>query len=307
MRKIILHKLAVAATITFTVSSCSVFQKNKSNSMTGNTEPTLEELVDRGPNGRVTTMPVKAQIMQLDSVSLMKVDGLWTLRSINAQTLSEENGDTDERRPYINFDSRDTKFYAYDGCNTINGSFTAQQGDKLTLNLLLTTMALCPDAPYEHEFKQGLENVASFKKTVKDNENLLQLYNSKGSLIMTLVRPATEFLNGSWTVSAIDGKPVGTNNVKMVIDIPELKVHGNTGCNVFNGAIFVDPDKNGCISFQEVAVTRAYCPEIETETAFLVALESVEYARRESNGTAQLLNAKHEPVIELTPLALDNR
>lgn len=297
-------------------SSCSIFKKSESGTITATqeTKPSASSATVSKPiaghdskNDKVSTMPIKKEVIRLDSVSQLKVDGMWTLRSINGRTLSAVKGDNEENRPYINFDSRTSKFYANDGCNTINGDFRAMQGDKIELNLLLSTMMLCPDAPYEQEFKLGLANTVKFKKTQTDNENILTLYNDKGSVIMTLVRPMTDFLNGAWQVTSINNNKVGADSdVRMVIDIPEEKVHGNTGCNVFNGTIFVDPDKDGSIQFQQIAVTRMLCPDMSTETSFLVALEAVEYAKATSKG-AELLDAHKNVVITLTPLKFDNK
>lgn len=304
--------LPIAAVVLFMSAgtSCSLFNKNK----TASTSQTVETPTETGDNtniilkrdepGMSTTMPIKKEIMRIDTMMFARISGLWTLRSINGVTLSVEKGDSEENRPYINFDGRDGKFYANDGCNTINGDFRINQTGQISINCLLTTLMACPDAKYDQEFKLGLANAATCKIEEEVDEKILNLYNEKGTLIMTLVRPETDFLNGSWAVKTIDGKSVGSVEVKMVIDIPELKVHGNTGCNVFNGTIFVDPDKNGSVQFRDVAVTRMMCPDIATETAFLVALEAVEYGRK-VNGEAQLLNSAHQPVITMVPLKLD--
>lgn len=300
--------LAASAAIICSTQSCSVFNKKKdiTTTQTSNDETSSDNaLREKYGSDKVSTMPVKVEVMRLDSVSVMQLNGMWTLRSINGVTLSVDKGDSEDNRPYINFDSRTGKFYANDGCNTINGNFRASQDKKLQLDLVLSTMMLCPDAKYEQQFKTGLANAVSFKRENVDNDNILTLYNDKGSVIMTLVRPETDFLNGSWKVVAINGKSVSSDKVNMVIDIPEEKVHGNAGCNIFNGKIFVDPDKKGSIQFQELIVTRMMCPDIETETAFLIALESVETARS-VNGEAQLLDSKNNAVITLAPLKLNN-
>lgn len=293
------------------LTSCAVMNKimKKDNSSAGQQVEPVVEVTDASAdslfpsNNKVSTMPIKKELIKLDSLSLMKINGLWTLRSINGKTLSVNNGDDESNRPYVNFDSRSGKFYANDGCNTINGSFIAKQGDLLTIDPLLSTMMLCPDAPYEAIFKTGLAETTSFKKEQRDNESILTLLNGDGKTIMTLARPSTEFLNGAWQVVAIDDKKIANDNVKIVIDLPEEKVHGNTGCNVFNGSIFVDPDKGGSIQFQQIGVTRMLCPDMTTETAFLVALESVEYARQEGEN-AILLDGNHKKVLTLVPLEL---
>ena len=313
MKKTFFHTLlcvAAAASLLGT-ASCSILNKNKNTASTevnqtgAESENVVNTPVNRdNPNDKVSTMPIKKEIIKMDTMMFMRVNGIWTLREIGGTTLSAAKGDDDENRPYINFDGRTGKFYANDGCNTINGEFRITQDGKLTINSLLSTLMMCPDAKYATEFKQGLANTVSCKFDEEVDENILILCDAKGNVLMKLARPETDFLNGSWTVKTIDGKAINNDAVRMVIDIPEMKIHGNTGCNVFNGSIFVDPDKNGSIQFKDVAVTRMMCPDIATETAFLVALEAVEYARL-VNGEAQLLNSSHKAVMTLSPLPLE--
>lgn len=309
MKKKIIPILIAGVVPALTLSSCSIFKSNKGtessatvvSSQTGNNG--VEDLKKNNNDQIVSTLPIKKEIMRIDSISVMQLNGMWTLRTINNVTLRADKGDLEENRPYINFDSRTGKFYANDGCNTINGEFIATQSKKLKIDQTLTTMMMCPDAKYEQQFKLGLAATASFKTEQKNDENLLYLYDEKGHVIMELVRPMTDFLNGSWTVSSIDGKSIDNPNVKIVIDIPEEKVHGNSGCNIFNGKIFVDPDKDGSIQFQEIAMTRMLCPDMETETALMVALESVHFGSKHGD-EAQLMDSQHRVVITLKPLNL---
>lgn len=298
--------LSAIISIAFNFISCSILNRNKTSDTAVQQTETVSETPKQMETGSEmsTTMPIKKETVKMDTIMFMRINGLWTLREINGIKLSVGNGDSEENRPFIYFDGRTGKFYANDGCNTINGDFSIRQNGSLTINPLLSTLMACPDAKYDQQFKLGLANTVSYKLKQEVDENLLVLYNGKGSVIMVLVHPETDFLNGSWTVETIDGKHIARDDVKMVIDIPEGKIHGNTGCNIFNGGIFVDPDKNGSIQFKDIAVTRMMCPDIATETAFLVALESVEYARK-INGDAQLLNSSHKVVMTLSPLELE--
>lgn len=299
----ILASILISAGI-MSMSSCSIFKKNTNKVNAEEKESTMPSLSDirgNGPGGKASTQPVDVSGIKLDKLSVERLNGMWTLRSINGVTLSAENGDAEDRRPYINFEASTGKFYAQDGCNTINGNYVADADNKLKIDCVLSTMMLCPDAKYEQQFKQGIINAASYKKEVVNNENILSLYNSKGSLIMTLVRPVTEFLEGAWKVVSIDGNKVVGADVTIAIDLAEEHVHGNAGCNIYNGRIFSDPDKDGSIQFHEIGVTRMLCPYIDTETAFLVALESVAYARQEG-AEAQLLDANNKVVLTLEPI-----
>ena len=312
-----------ALTCVFMLSSCSVWN-NVTSKVTGNKkEKTSEEnvaiveqtsataksektsQVEITDRNKVTTLPVKGQkpIIMLDSLAFMKLNGLWTLRSIDGKILSAEKGDDESNRPFINFDGRTRKFYANDGCNTINGDYETKGSNGVIINPLLSTLMMCEFAPYQQQFKDALASTATYNISKEEGESLLKLYNEKGSELMILSQPTIEFLNGAWGVKSIDGKPVDNPDLKIVIDVPEEKVHGNTGCNIFNGSIFVDPDKAGSIQFQGMAVTRMLCPDMSTETSFLVALESVEFAK--SNGqNALLLDSSGKEVLVLIPLKL---
>ncbi len=82
---------------------------------------------------------------------------------------------------------------------------------------------------------------------------------------MTLRRHNMEFLNGNWRVTAIDGQPIDDEEANVFIDIAELKIHGNTGCNYFNGAIYIDPARTNAIDFSDMGVTRMACHKAEQE------------------------------------------
>lgn len=235
--------------------------------------------------------------------------GTWHLRSINGYTLSADTDGDDGERPYLIFEDATGRFYGNDGCNTVNGSFTASEGDSLRFGEMLSTLRMCPDAKYAHEFLTALDQTRTCGISGDKAENILELRNEKGKVLMTLAKPAMEFLSGSWQVIRIDGHNVDSPDLKLVIDLPERRIHGNTGCNVLNGEIFIDPDKAGAIQFQQIAVTMAMCPDAKWETPLLVALESVEtVSQPEGNATTvDLLDTHGKSVLTLRPLPLNDR
>ena len=46
---------------------------------------------------------------------------------------------------------------------------------------------------------------------------------------MELMHQNFQFLNGTWLVKEIDGQPVNVPDMKLVIDVDEGRLHGNTG------------------------------------------------------------------------------
>lgn len=242
------------------------------------------------------------------SVKLDFTTGTWHLRSINGYTLSADIDGDDGERPYLIFEEATGRFYGNDGCNTVNGSYYSK-GDSLRFDNMLATMRMCPDAKYAQAFRISLAETRTCAIIANGAESNLELRNEKGKVIMTLAKPDMEYLNGSWQIIKINGHNVDTPDLKLVIDLAERRIHGNTGCNVLNGNIFIEPDKPGVIQFQQIAVTMALCPDAKWETQMLVALESVETANRSADNEAivTLIDNQGNAVLTLKPMSLNER
>jgi heat shock protein HslJ len=74
-----------------------------------------------------------------------------------------------------------------------------------------------------------------------------------------------------------------------------------------NGSLLIDPDKNNSIQFLDIATTRMMCSEenMATETALLVALESVEYAKAGKNGTVVMNDKNGKTILVLKSIAIE--
>ncbi|MDE5692644.1 MAG: META domain-containing protein, partial [Duncaniella sp.] len=74
--------------------------------------------------------------------------------------------------------------------------------------------------------------------------------------------------------------------------------------DILNGDITVNLDKRDGIEFKNLATSRMTCPDIATEQAFLLALESVDNAAKGSTpDTAVLKNAAGQTIISLKRLS----
>lgn len=196
----------------------------------------------------------------------------------------------DEDVPYVNFD-KEGRFYASDGCNILNGSYALKSDGKLTFANVLSTMKYCPEVDYSSGvgamLADGSEYMADCKRIGQDT--YLYLKNAAGKTVATLRRHNMEFLNGAWLIKKAEGKDINDEEANVFIDIAELKVHGNTGCNYFNGDIYIDPTRSNAIDFSNMGVTRMACPKSEQEHRILVALESAASAIAGKNSDTVLL------------------
>ena len=171
----------------------------------------------------------------------------------------------------------------------------------------LSTMKYCADVPYADAIGAALngQERLTAESYRLGQDTYLYLKNAAGKTVLTLRRHNMEFLNGNWLVTSINGKQIDDEECNIFIDIAELKTHGNTGCNYFNGDIYIDPGATNAIDFSNMGVTKMACPKTAQETAMLVALEEATTAIAGKNDNTVLLldrNGKQVMTLKRIPL-----
>jgi len=262
----------------------------------------------RNPSDKKTadTVPVtKVEAVEVTPIdeTLKSFDGEWSIIEVNGENVVV-NG---ENHPQLTFTIEQNKpgmvsVIGFNGCNYLNGAWNIKGSKIIPAGEFISTLKACPDAPYEYSVNQALHQAASYQFTDPSNMVLL---SATAHPIMKLRRHNLAFLNGAWRVTEIDGAAI-TAKVRIVIDVDEHKIHGNAGCNLLNGDITVNLDKGNGIEFKNLATTRMMCPDMATEQAFLLALESVDNAAKGSTrDTAILKNTAGKTIISLKRLSAD--
>ncbi len=223
--------------------------------------------------------PVAVETPTQTNVAVHKVlYGEWMVYKVGNQMV------TGSDRPYIIFDGSDTqeatnmvKTYANDGCNIVNGVYEITPGGKMVRSSeFISTMRLCPDAPYEVGMTLAMNDVKKFSLDKIGNDYLLSMKSESDSTLMVLRKYDLNFINGAWSVTAVNGTKIPeTSDINLVIDTPELKIHGNLGCNTMNGTIVINPDRQNSMKFTNMVTTRMTCPQIQLEQEIIEALSKV--------------------------------
>lgn len=223
--------------------------------------------------------------------------GEWLLATIDGKNVVEE-----EDVPYINFDSQDHRFYASNGCNVVNGSYRLN-GKEISFGGVAATMKYCADAAYEMAFNKAVNDESVLLTTPVyriGQDAFLTLTDRAGKPVMTLRKKNMNFLNGNWQITMADGMTINDEEATVFFDIPELKVHGNSGCNYFNGTLYINPQQPGAIDISNIGLTRRACPNSEQERAITVALEVAHTAAAgHEPDTVALINKEGKTVMTL--------
>ncbi len=203
---------------------------------------------------------------------------------------------------YLDF-AGGNKVYGCNGCNTINGQF-AQSGNDIRFSDFVSTSESCRNVTSEKTIMHTLAEVRHFTLEAQYNAQYLNLMNAKGTLLMVLKRHNLDAMNGAWLVKELESENVSQHNMRMVIDAEMQTIHGDTGCNIINGVITLDPSKDMAIQFEDLQSGEHDCEAIDYETALLLALERTESCKRINQNEMALLDNKGAIVIVLQRINL---
>ena len=207
-------------------------------------------------------------------------------------------------RAYVYLDfAGGNKVYGNNGCNTINGTFQLS-GNNLKFNDFISTEESCRNVTNEKTIMHALADTRRFTLETQYNAQYLNLMNSKGNVVLVLKRHNLDAMNGPWLVKEINSENVSELNMRVVIDAVMQTIHGDTGCNIINGIITLDPTKDMAIQFEDLLSDEHDCEEIDYETDLLLALECTESCKRINQNEMALLDNKGNIVIMLQRITL---
>lgn len=273
------------------MGSCSIMNKNSK---------TEEKSVDIKKESVLPTdreeivQPVSA-VYTSTELSQGIVKGDWAIETVNGHDV------VGEKAPYLKFVPSEGRVYGNNGCNVINAQYQYNPADStISFSYLSTTMRLChKEGLTDTEINLAMDATRFYKWNLNGDDYYITLLNAEKEPVMTLMHQNFQFLNGTWAVKQISGEAVNVPKMKLVIDVEEGKLHGNTGCNVINGALEINMESANSISFQAIAKTMMLCPDDKYETQLLVALEEAMKAKPLQGGKVELLDSQGKAVLVL--------
>ncbi len=223
------------------------------------------------------------------------VTGDWTIEEVNGQPV------VGETTPFLKMVPSEKRVYGNNGCNTINATYVYNQEDhQISFKDIVSTMRMCGTPGItDTEINQALDATRTYTWDHNGDEYYLHFFDKAGKEVLKLMHQNFDFLNGVWGISMIENEEIDDPEMKIVIDVDQGKIHGNTGCNIFNGAVDIDMETVNTINFHNIITTRMACPNPENQTRLIVALEDAAHARPVDSNTVELLNLLRQPVLTL--------
>lgn len=298
MKSIQFSHIAIAAAMTAMLTSCGSLPFDKksasSSNSSGSKDVNQEAVLPR--DREYITDSKEAKKYTAENIRNGEVTGDWAIESVYGKNA------VGEKAPFIRFVPEQKRIYGNNGCNVINGGYTFNRADStISFSKVASTMMMCAmEGITDTEINRALGETKYYSWNMKDSDYYLHFYNSQKKEIMTLMHQNFDFLNGTWLVRQINDTKVDVPDMKLVIDVDEGKLHGNTGCNILNGKLEIDMDAANSISFSAIATTRMACPDPNYETVLLMALEEASAAKPVSPTEVILFDSQHKQVLRMT-------
>ena len=272
--------------------SCSLIQKNKNSNKEATVEVKKESVL---PTDREEIVQPVSAVYTSKEISKGVVKGDWAIESVNGKQV------VGEKAPFLKFVPTESKVYGNNGCNVINAEYKYNPSDStISFSYLSSTMRLChKEGLTDMEINLALDATRYYSCRLNGDDYLMTFYNDRHEPIMNLMHQNFQFLNGTWAVKEISGEAVNVPKMKLVIDVEEGKIHGNTGCNVINGSLEINMESANSISFQAITKTMMLCPDENYETQLLVALEEAMKAKPLQGGKVEFLDSQDKVVLVL--------
>lgn len=299
-------KFMAVAALTAGFASCSIMQKtpSASNTVKGSEATKVENPVEVSPGPEISEIADAEPGPALSPVAVItqqtplarNLGGEWTIVQVGTTTI-----DRDEDMPYIIFEPSSASFYANNGCNTLNGAYSVDTKDMVTFHNILSTLRLCPDVTFGNEINAVItENVpVQLRMSEVGSESFVEFLGASGKSLMRIRRGNLQFINGNWDVQSIYGLDKLETPAYIFFDLSELRLNGNTGCNIVNGSIYLDHRRSNAIDFSNMSTTRMACPYDKQQTAMLVALEETASAISDGADKVMLLSSEGKVLMTL--------
>lgn len=285
------HILSIM-TMSVIFSSCSLFNKNVSGNVSKQEETEIKK-ENVLPTDRENIVEAPSSVYTSKDLDKGIVKGDWAIETVNGKPA------VGEKAPFLKFDLSDRKVYGNNGCNVINAEYKYNPEDStLSFDYLTTTMMMCHKTGItDIEINQALGATRYYSWSLNGDDYFMVFYNEDREPVMELMHQNFQFLNGTWSVKEISGEEVNVPKMKLVIDVDEGKIHGNTGCNVLNGKLEINMNSANSISFEAISKTLMLCPDENYETQLLVALEEATTAKPLKGNRAELVDSDGKVVL----------
>lgn len=198
------------------------------------------------------------------------LSGNWILNKINDIPI-----DRSIELPELEININQMKIVGTGGCNNYSGDIASLTNNTISFRTISMTEKACINKNIETDYFKALNKVTNFK--IKDK--ILMFYDENENLLLTFIEKNAGDVNlriqDVWIATKFDRNPINRMLIipTMEINLADMKVFGNDGCNEYSGTIKKLTENQ--LEFGILASTRKMCRNMDAPESFHKAMAKV--------------------------------
>ncbi|MFB9058272.1 META domain-containing protein [Mariniflexile ostreae] len=228
-------------------------------------------------NGEKAHLKTSDVAVKVSTVSIENTK--WVINTLKGEDTPGKEVDA----PVIYFvlNPKNKRITGHSGCNTFMGTYTLEEGKRISFSQIGSTRMACPDAKINESVILGVfEGADSF--TISDNH--LTLYSASNEVLAGFKKAGINkepIVEKRWVLRTLGGKDIvmadqQEREIFFILAADENRITGFSGCNSLSGAYKLEKDNS--IQFENIAVTMRACPDMDfNESEFLKVFELADH------------------------------
>jgi heat shock protein HslJ len=221
-----------------------------------------------------TTKKAGGNNMQDQTSASQIANTTWELIKLEGTNIEQSN----EKGKKIQFtlNSADQMVFGNSGCNSFNGSYQLDDGNRIKFSKIASTRMACPESDINEQEVLDVFNQAD-NYTIDRDKLMLNVGKRAPLAVFKRLNPEEKIVEKYWKLKTLEGQAVkmADNQEKEVffmLKSNENRLKGFAGCNTFTGNYTLEDGQR--ISFSKVATTLKACPDVDVnEAEFLKVFE----------------------------------
>lgn len=238
-------------------------------------EGVLQKILVKKVELKKEDVPADASSIKYSLVEVLEKQKDYQIEITNSWTLVKINNGPLNRMvsvPTLTIDAFTNKILGSDGCNNYHSEITKLNPNNIEFGVAASTKKMCANKNISKEYYEAISKVKFYKI---ENDKLILMNQNKEELLVFIkkITPKNDLrLNDIWGVVKLGGNPLNkmVEVPRLEINLKEMKIMGNNGCNEYTGEI-ADLNDNK-ISFSKIITTQKMCLKMEVSNQFDEAL-----------------------------------
>lgn len=199
----------------------------------------------------------------------------WIISTMEGKDMSQS--ETKGKDVHFILHTEGLRVSGYSGCNTFTGTYTLEDGNRISFSKMASTRMMCPDSKINESQLLGIFELAD-NYTLNDGK--LSLNKAKRAPLAVFKKGeqnSEPIVEKYWKLKTFGGKNVTMadhqeREIYFTLKAKDNKIVGFSGCNNIGGEYTLE--KGNRIRFTKMLTTLKACPDVDVnETEFLKVFE----------------------------------